>query len=158
MTERATSRRLTVQEAAEALGNSVEAVRMRVRRGSRDSEKEPDGRVYVWLNDDSSETKHRPNGEPDALISAKDQTIALPLEQLAAEREAKRDNRRIIAGLTSRIPELMPAPDESGQEDAPWPDREPGRQDAGRGTVRGGRRPHRSPRSGPVGAGGSGGR
>ena len=113
MTEQATSRRLTVQEAAEVLGTTVDAVRMRARRGSLESEKEPDGRVYVYLNDDSSETKHRPNGEPDALISAKDQTIALLLEQIAEEREARRRADTIIAQLThanaalaSRVPEL----------------------------------------------------
>lgn len=113
MTEQATSRRLTVQDAAEVLGTTVDAVRMRARRGGLESEKEPDGRVYVYLNDDSSETKHRPNGEPDALISAKDQTIALLLEQIAEEREARRRADTIIAQLTqansalaSRVPEL----------------------------------------------------
>lgn len=115
MTEQATSRRLTVQEAAEVLGTSVDAVRMRVRRGSLDSEKDPDGRVYVHLNDDSSETKHRLEGEPGALISAKDETIAVLKEQLAAEREAHREARRIIAGLVQRVPELE-APDRGSGE------------------------------------------
>jgi hypothetical protein len=100
MTEQATSRRLTVQEAAEALGNSVEAVRMRVRRGSLDSEKEPDGRVYVYLDGDSSETKHSLDGEPSALMSAKEETISLLREQLAEEGEAKRRADTIIAQLT----------------------------------------------------------
>jgi hypothetical protein len=117
VTEQATSRRLTVQEAAEVLGTTVDAVRMRARRGSLDSEKEPDGRVYVYLNDDSSETKHRPNVEPDALISAKEETIALLREQLSEEREARRRADTIIAQLTqanaalaSRVPELeLPA-------------------------------------------------
>ena len=123
MTEQATSRRLTVQEAAEALGTTVDAVRMRARRGSLESEKEPDGRVYVYLNDDSSETKRRPNGEPDALILAKEETIALLREQLSEEREARRRADTIIAQLTqanaalaSRVPELE-AP--RGQAEAP---------------------------------------
>jgi excisionase family DNA binding protein len=103
-----TSRRLTVQEAAEILGTSVDAVRMRVRRGSLESEKDSDGRVYVWVDGDSSETKPRPDGESDALISAKDETIALLREQLEAERRANEENRRIIAALTSRIPEIEP--------------------------------------------------
>ena len=101
-----TSQRLTVQEAAEILGTSVDAVRMRVRRGSLPSEKDPDGRVYVWVDDDSSETKPRPNGESDALISAKDETIATLREQLAAERQAHAEARRIIAGLVERIPAI----------------------------------------------------
>jgi len=101
-----TSQRLTVQEAAEVLGTSVDAVRMRARRGSLESKKDGDGRVYVWVNGDSSETKLRPDVEPTALISAKDETIRLLAEQLQAERRANEENRRIIAALTSRIPEL----------------------------------------------------
>ncbi len=113
MTEQATSRRLTVQEAAEVLGTTVDAVRMRARRGSLESDKEPDGRVYVYLSEDSSETKHRLNVEPDALILAKEETIALLREQLSEEREARRRADTIIAQLTqanaalaSRVPEL----------------------------------------------------
>ena len=106
MTSRATSQRLTVQEAAEALGTSVDAVRMRARRGSLLSEKDPDGRVYVWVDSDESETKPRLNGESTVLIAAKDETIRVLHEQLEAEREAHREARRIIAGLVQRIPEL----------------------------------------------------
>jgi hypothetical protein len=107
-----TSQRLTVQEAAEVLDTSVDAVRMRVRRGSLASEKDPVGRVYVWVDSDSSETTPRLNGESEALISAKDETIAVLREQLEAEREAHREARRIIAGLVQRIPELE-APQEA---------------------------------------------
>jgi len=101
-----TSRRLTVQEADEVLNTSVDAVRMRVRRGSLESEKDPDGRVYVWVDEDSSETKPRLDGEPSALISAKDETIRILTEQLEAERRANEEYRSIVAALTSRIPEL----------------------------------------------------
>jgi hypothetical protein len=116
-----TSQRLTVQEAAEVLETSVDAVRMRARRGSLRSEKGEDGRVYVWVNPDESETKHEPNGEPTALISAKDETIAVLREQLEAEREAHREARRIVAGLVQRIPELeappgAPAPSQTASE------------------------------------------
>lgn len=101
-----TSRRLTVQEAAEVLVTSVDAVRMRVRRGSLQSEKDPDGRVYVWVDEDSSETKPGLDGEPSMLISAKDETIHILTQQLEAERRANEENRRIIAALTARIPEI----------------------------------------------------
>jgi excisionase family DNA binding protein len=111
--ERMTSRRLTVQEAAEVLGTSVDAVRMRVRRGSLESEKDPDGRVHVWVNGDSTETKPRLDSEPSALISAKDETIRVLSEQLGSEREARRRADTIIAQLTqanaalaARVPEL----------------------------------------------------
>jgi excisionase family DNA binding protein len=127
MTSQATSRRLTVQEAAEALGTSVDAVRMRVRRGSLPSEKDPDGRVYVWVDFDSSETRPRLNGESAALISAKDETIRVLSEQLEAEREAHKEARRIIAGLVQRIPEIE-APSETAEPrpDSPTPTEAPG--------------------------------
>jgi excisionase family DNA binding protein len=108
-----TSRRLTVQEAAEVLGTSVDAVRMRVRRGTLESQKDPDGRVHVWVNGDSTETRPRLDGEPSAIISAKDETISVLSEQLESEREARRRADTIIAQLTqantalaAKVPEL----------------------------------------------------
>jgi excisionase family DNA binding protein len=119
-----TSRRLTVQEAAEVLGTSVDAVRMRVRRGSLTSEKDPDGRVHVWVNSDASETKPGLNSEPSVLISAKDETIRVLSEQLQSEREARRRADTIIAQLTqanaalaARVPELE-APQEKESPEA----------------------------------------
>ena len=139
-----TSRRLTVQEAAEVLGTSVDAVRMRARRGSLESEKEPDGRVYVWVDGDSSETRPGLDVESNALISAKDETIeelrdrARYLErQLDQEREARTEERRrhdtLLAQLMQRIPELE-APQErrDGREaSVEYPDR--GEAPAGNG-------------------------
>ena len=103
-----TSRRLTVQEAADVLVTSVDAVRMRARRGTLASEKDSDGRVYVWVDTDESETKPRLNGTSDALIAAKDETIRVLQEQLEAERQSHAEARRIIGGLVQRIPELEP--------------------------------------------------
>ena len=107
-----TRQRLTVQEAAEVLSTSVDAVRMRLRRGSLDSEKDPDGRVYVWVDGDSSETKLRLNGESSALISAKDETIGVLTEQLQAERQAHAEARRLLAAALERIPPQLEAPQE----------------------------------------------
>jgi excisionase family DNA binding protein len=101
-----TSRRLTVQEAAEVLGTSVDAVRMRVRRGSLQSEKDPDGRVYVWVDEDSSETKPGLDSEPSMLISAKDETIYILTQQLEAERQAHAEARRLLAAALERIPAI----------------------------------------------------
>ena len=133
-----------MQEAAEALGTSVDAVRMRARRGSLLSEKDPDGRVYVWVDSDESETKPRLNGESTVLIAAKDETIRVLHEQLEAEREAHREARRIIAGLVQRIPELE-APQEplGGPENAgEVPERSEPRSAAG-GAPEGAERPRR---------------
>jgi hypothetical protein len=50
---RGTRRRLTVQDAADALGVTVDAVRSRVKRGTIAHERES-GRVYVLLGGDES--------------------------------------------------------------------------------------------------------
>lgn len=84
------------------LEKSVDAVRKRIARGTLKSEK-ADGKVYVWLDDGA------PRSDTDALISSKDETIALLREQLEAERQARAEARRIIAGLVERIPALEPS-------------------------------------------------
>jgi excisionase family DNA binding protein len=42
-------RRLTVPQAAEALGVTVDAVRGRIRRGKLEAERDGTGTVYVWV-------------------------------------------------------------------------------------------------------------
>jgi len=88
-----------LREAAEVLDTSVDAVRKRIARGTLEYEK-ADGKVYVWLDDGA------PRSDADALISAKDETIAVLREQLEAERQAHAEARRIIAGLVERVPAL----------------------------------------------------
>jgi hypothetical protein len=138
--------RLTVPDAAHALGISPEAVRNRLSRGTLNSEKE-DGTVYVLLpadkvrhiGDRSQYTIDRPNGTSQhigdtfsdipensaSLISAKDETIRVLSEQLEAERMASSELRRIVAGLVQRVPELEPARDTSPEpRDSPVPSSE----------------------------------
>jgi len=118
--------RYTVPEAAQALGISPEAVRNRLSRGTLKSIKEK-GTVYVLLRDDmvqstadtstntsryTTDTQHDISSEATGLLSAKDETIQVLKEQLEAERESNRENRRIIAGLTQRIPAIEAPPDE----------------------------------------------
>jgi hypothetical protein len=120
-------RLLTVGEAAEVLGTSVDMVRMRVRSESMQSEKDSEGRVYVWVDDDSPETKPRPGGEPAALISEMEAHIALLERELDKARATNRENRRIILALTNRIPRLPAGtpPDDRGSPTAAT--MEPGR-------------------------------
>jgi predicted ArsR family transcriptional regulator len=92
-------RRVTVAEAAEALGISAEAVRMRIRRGTLQYERH-EGTVYVLL--DADHTQH----VADASIDRTDLLIAELQDRVRSLEEANRENRRIIAALTSRIPEL----------------------------------------------------
>jgi excisionase family DNA binding protein len=42
--------RITVQEAARRLGVKDDAIRKRIQRGTLDHEKDPDGRVFVYLD------------------------------------------------------------------------------------------------------------
>jgi len=106
--------RLTVPEAAQALGISPEAVRNRLSRGTLDNAKE-DGTVYVLLEADrvrhTADESYDIPGDAGALISAKDETIRVLQEQLEAEREASAELRRIVAGLVQRVPELEAAPE-----------------------------------------------
>src|SRR5215213_2562666 len=98
-------RRLTVAQAADQLGISVDAMRARVKRATVATERES-GRVYVLLDTAQDTAQDTPHTDRTAEL------IATLQKQLEAEREANRENRRIIAALTSRIPELE-APSEA---------------------------------------------
>jgi hypothetical protein len=106
--------RLTLRQAAAVLGVSESAIRKRVERGTLRSDKGPDGRRYVYLDvaktgDDTVTDKGADasvTGERDALISSKDQTIAVLQEQLDAERAAHEQTRRLLGGALERIPAI----------------------------------------------------
>jgi hypothetical protein len=111
--------RLTVPNAAKALGISPEAVRNRLSRGTLDSEKE-NGTVYVLLPTDRDQhigdrPQYTDDTPPDIsrdveaaaeLVDAKDETIHVLREQLEAERAANRENRRLLAAALERIPAI----------------------------------------------------
>lgn len=101
----------TIQETSRRLDISEGAVRKRVNRGTLPYEKAPDGRVYIYLPvgvDTGVDTGHPAGVDPhnSALISEKDARIEDLHAQLEAEREANRENRRIIAGLSQSNAEL----------------------------------------------------
>jgi hypothetical protein len=68
----------------------------------------------VWV-DAAQDTDHDTAGAAyqdasrEALLATKDETIAALQEQLAQVSERDREDRRIIAALTQRIPELPSA-------------------------------------------------
>jgi spore germination cell wall hydrolase CwlJ-like protein len=102
---------VSVYEAAEVMGVTVDAIRKRVSRGTIPHEKGEDGRVWVLLDTDQDAASKvhdtdQPRSDATALISAKDETIAALREQLEQANERDRENRRIIAALTSRIPAI----------------------------------------------------
>jgi hypothetical protein len=112
--------RVSVQEAAEHLGTTVDAIRKRVQRGTIAHKKDPDGRVWILLDADRTKrdtdqdaTGQRQDHEPTALISAKDETIATLREQLQAERQAHAEARRLLMAALERIPPQLEAPQEA---------------------------------------------
>ncbi len=122
-----TRRRVTVREAAEALGITVEAVRGRIKRGTLGHHKAPDGTVYVWIEGDQTVTGHqpddnqptddhdrardqpRPDDRPDELIEELRDRIAYLERQVEEEREARRRADTLMARLMDRVPELEAA-------------------------------------------------
>jgi predicted ArsR family transcriptional regulator len=120
--------RVTVQEAARRLGISESGVRKRVKREQLDSthDRERGGRVYVYLDSVVTDADPVPDSVPDKYVASLEDQVESLREQLAAEREANRENRRIIIALTSRIPELespTPSP-EASEGTTPQPERE----------------------------------
>jgi excisionase family DNA binding protein len=111
-----TQDRVTIQEAAERLGVKEDAIRKRIQRGTLRHEKTSEGRVFVWVDaapdatQDTAQDTYR-DASQDALLTAKDETIAALREQLAQANERDRENRRIIAALTSRIPAIEAPPE-----------------------------------------------
>jgi len=128
-TDPATDKWVTVADAAVLLGISEDAVRSRLRRRTLCREKGPDGTVFVLLQASTSDrptphqrpadgrrTDRRPASEPTdqegedtargELLEVLRNEIAHLRDQLNQEREANRENRRIIAGLVQRVPEI----------------------------------------------------
>src|SRR5215213_6129804 len=121
-------RRVSVDEAARALGLTVDAVRKRVQRGTITHEKDRAGRVRIILDspdnastlqDESPDT----TGQTDALIAAKDETIeALRGRVRRLEREVDTRNEEIrrrdhlLAAALERIPPQLEAPQEASED------------------------------------------
>jgi hypothetical protein len=108
--------RVTVKQAGEILGISPEAVRARIKRGTLRKEKGEDGTVYVRLDADRAQwdgdgsaggtndrTPHETGIERE--LRAQVEILRAQLEEANA---ANRENRRIIAALTQRVPEIEP--------------------------------------------------
>src|SRR5215217_2840521 len=99
-------RLLTVHEAADHLGLTVEAVRSRIKRGTLDKEKDPDGTVYVVVEDGAGD-RARPG-----VDQSTDQATAQPLIVTRLENEVewlRREVERkdtIIMSLSQSIASL----------------------------------------------------
>jgi hypothetical protein len=117
--------RYPVTEAANILGISTEATRQRIKRGTLPTERDEEGNVFVLLKGNGTRTtadstRTNANGTDDGTPGGthtnanrtgdgtddKERLIRFLSEQLDHEREVNRENRRIIAGLVQRVPEL----------------------------------------------------
>ena len=99
--------RLTVAEAASALGISQDAVRKRIARGTISHDRDESGRVFVYLA--PSETVHKVDQDTaqDAASKTVQDTYIRSLEdQIAFLRGELERKDAILLNLTERIPEL----------------------------------------------------
>ncbi len=132
--------RHSIRDAAKGLGLTEEAVRQRVKRGTLDSIK-VGGSLFVLLDTDTSSDRSNDPEQPvregasdtssglsndtSRLVENLEDEVAHLRRQLEQANERDRENRRIIAALTTRIPELPLArehngpPDESGSPLSP---------------------------------------
>jgi hypothetical protein len=127
------SRRVTVTEAAEALGISVEAMRRGVKRNIVEHEKADDGTVYVLLEAAQSrpvgDRPHDQTTDQGLLVERLDsqiqalrdlcQEVAYLRQLLSETNETNRENRRFMTALTSATPELPPAESKLLQAEQP---------------------------------------
>ncbi len=157
-TDQTADRRVTVAQAALLLGLSEAAVRSRLKRGTLSKEKDADGTVFVVLDGGGSgDRRPTANGDRPATDQTTDQSALALMQahldslgeqltyfryQLDQEREANRENRRIIAGLVQRVPELGPAhePRDVSETVAEGPDSEEQRPPAADGAQKGAER------------------
>ncbi len=102
-------KRLDVKEAAQVLGISTDAVHKRARRGSLESDKDEEGRVFVWIDtEESVYTQDSQNVHP-LLMSRLENENDFLRRELERRAEELAEMRRIVAGLVQRVPELESA-------------------------------------------------
>jgi len=105
--------RLTIPEAAEALGVTQSAVWQRIKRNTINHEKDSEGKTYVFVepsvtsNDTVNDSS--PNGLPDTLFRSMQDQIDTLKAELANRNEELRRKDTIIMTMAQRIPELEPA-------------------------------------------------
>lgn len=91
--------------AAEVLGTTTEAVRKRAARGTLRSDRH-DGRVVVWVDDGRTEGGREAQVDGGPLVESLQDQVRYLRDQLDAERRANEENRRLLAALIHRVPEL----------------------------------------------------
>jgi DNA-binding Lrp family transcriptional regulator len=116
---------MTTREAAEALGISVEAVRKRIERDQLEHER-VDNRVYVYLDEDRTGSGLDVEGEgAGALVESLQDQVSYLREQLAEERRANDENRRLLLAALERIPQLEAPQEATESREGPGPTEHP---------------------------------
>ena len=110
--------RLTVAEAADRLGITKEAVRKRIHRGTLRADKAADGTVLVYTPPSGTVGGTPPGAARDELVDELRDRIAYLERQVAEERRANDENRRLLLAALERIPPQLEAPQEQ-PPDAP---------------------------------------
>lgn len=131
-TQRGLGQRYSIRDAAKVLDLTEEAVRQRVKRGTLDSVK-VGGSLFVLLDTDTpsdrsndleqpitheiSDTSRCLSNDTSRLVKNLEDEVANLRRQLDQANERDRENRRIIAALTTRIPELPPTREQDNPPD-----------------------------------------
>jgi seryl-tRNA synthetase len=124
---------VSVDEAARALGLSVDAIRKRVQRGTIPYEKDPAGRVTILLDPSSTlqdEVQDRTGPSPEQLLAAKDETIEelrARVRRLEVDLDTRTEELRrrdhLLAAALERIPAIeAPETPESPESTGDTPD------------------------------------
>jgi hypothetical protein len=140
--------RVSVPQAADHLGTTVDALRKRVQRGTIPYERDRDGRVWILLDTGRPrQDTDRPQSEPDALISEMRERLAFLEHELEVRSEEIRRRDTIIMNMTEAMKALNPPASEASseaRESSETVEKEPERAEprsATEGTQEGARRP-----------------
>jgi hypothetical protein len=117
--------RVSVPQAADHLGTTVDAIRKRVQRGTIPYDKDAEGRVWILLDtgrprQDTTGRRQdddQPQSDNSALISEMRGRIEDLQAQLEAERQAHSEARTLLLRALERIPAIEPpreAPEDTG--------------------------------------------
>jgi predicted ArsR family transcriptional regulator len=106
--------RVTVQEAARQLGITESAIRKRVQRGLLEHDKEPDGRLYVYLDTQDKDRDEVQDSSYDMLVRR------LENENEFLRRELERKDA-ILLNMTEAMKAISPPP----QVESPEPRESP---------------------------------
>ncbi len=111
--------RIDVKQAAQILGISTDAVHKRAKRGTLPSDKDPDGRVFVYLDNDLDDSYTRPdngytsNGHgTDERTDQRDELVEELRDRVRYLEEESRRKDHLLAAALERIPAIERPRDE----------------------------------------------